>query len=230
MQENNNAFDKWADAYKKYSAEGIELMWPSETLVRLFKGDYVPGLNKQYPGKKVIDVGFGNGNNLIFLASLGLSLFGTEVHEEICESVLKKLSRIGYKADLCKGTNCSIPFPDDEFDFLVSWNVIHYEDNEQAIRNAIAEYKRVLKPGGRFFISTTGPEHKILKDSTTLGGHRYLIGRQDDFRQGQIYFYFDSPNYIHYYFSDYFKDVLVGRTHDFLFTEALDWFIVTGIK
>jgi ubiquinone/menaquinone biosynthesis C-methylase UbiE len=205
-------------------------MWPSETLVRLFKGNYVLGLEKDYTGKKIIDIGFGGGNNLIFLASLGLSLYGTEVREEICETVRKKLARLDYEADLRVGTNRQLPFQDNEFDFLVSWNVLHYEDNEQAIREAIAQYCRVLKPGGRIFISTTGPEHLILRDSKTLGGHRYHIGRGDDFRKGEVFFYFDAPNYIRHYFSEYFSDILVGRTQDFLFSETLDWFIITGVK
>lgn len=226
----NEAFLKWAAMSKKLAAEGIDLMWPSETLVRVFKGDYVPGLDKNYAGKKVIDVGFGNGNNIIFLASLGLRLHGSEVHEEICARVKDKLAKLDYEADLRVGTNRALPFPDNEFDFLVSWNVLHYEDNEAAIREAIQEYHRVLKPGGRFFISTTGPEHKILRDSTTLGGHRYRIGRDDDFRQGQVFFYFDTANYVQYYFSECFSNVLVGRTHDFLLTETLDWFIATGVK
>jgi len=76
----------------------------------------------------------------------------------------------------------------EEFDFLVSWNVIYYEDNEEAINEAIAKYHRVLKPGGRFFVSTAGPEDSILDNGITLGKHRYQIGYPDDFRQGQVFF------------------------------------------
>jgi len=88
----------------------------------------------------------------------------------------------------------------------------------------------VLKPGGRLLLSTTGPEHKILDGGETLGGHRYRIGRRDDFRTGEIHFFFDAPDYIHHYFGDAFRDVLVGRTHDRLFTATLDWWIVTAVK
>lgn len=226
----DNAFDKWAAFYSKAISEGSELMWPSETLVRLFKGSYVPGLTKNYQGRNVIEVGFGNGNNLIFLASLGLSLSGTEVDDKICQTVQSKMNRLGYEADLRVGDNRHLPFSDNRFDFLLSWNVIHYENNEEAINEAIAEYHRVLKPGGRFFLSTAGPEDSILNNSITLGTHRYQIGHPDDFRQGQVFFYFDAPNYIQYYFAKRFSELLVGRTHDFLFTKTADSFIVTGIK
>ncbi len=112
-----NAFEQWADAYKKGNAAGVELMWPSETLIRLFKGNYVPGLSKNYQGKKVIDVGFGNANNLIFLGSLGLNLSGTEVTAGICRDAQERLQTIGYKTDLKIGTNHKIPFKDNSFDF-----------------------------------------------------------------------------------------------------------------
>ncbi len=223
-------FKLWSSIHKTESEKGTDLVWPSETLVRLFKGNYIPNFDKNYAGKKVIDLGFGNGNNLTFLGTLGLSLYGIEVTKEICEIARKKLESLGYKCDLRVGTNRQIPFGDNEFDYLVSWNVIHYEDNEDKIRQAIKEYHRVLKPGGRFFISTTGPEHLILKNSKTLGAHRYFIGREDDFRKGQVFFYFDTPQSINYYFSEFFRDVLIGRTHDFLITETLDWFIVTGVR
>jgi hypothetical protein len=63
----------------------------------------------------------------------------------------------------------------------------------------------------------------------TLGGHRCRIGRQDDFRKGTVYFYFDAENYLQHYFSMAFDEVITGRTHDRLFTDTLDWFIVTGL-
>ncbi len=31
-------------------------------------------------------------------------------------------------------------------------------------------------------------------------------------------------------FDPHFKDVLIGRTRDHLYTETLDWFIITGVK
>src|SRR5262249_34122909 len=113
---------------------------------------------------------------------------------------------------------------------LVSWNVIHYENSAEAMAAAVREYRRVLKPGGRLFISTTGPEHKILLNPRTVGPHLYQILRPDDHRRGHIFFYFDDEMTIRSFFEPHFEEVLVGRTHDHLFTEILDLFIITGVK
>src|SRR3989338_5300608 len=94
------SFEKWTADYKKNEAGNIELGWPCETLVRLFKGAYIPVLDKNYQGKKLLEVGFGNGNNMQFLSTLGFDLAGTEVTEAICQIAPKKLSAKGYAADL----------------------------------------------------------------------------------------------------------------------------------
>lgn len=226
----DDPFVKWARAHRKLAESGRELLWPSETLIRLFKGPYLPSMSGNHRDKKVLDVGFGNGNNLIFLGSLGLDLYGTEVTQAIVDTGADRLATLGYQADLQVGTNRALPYESDTFDYLVSWNVVHYEDNERDIRAAIAEYARVLKPGGRLFLSTTGPDHKILLNSRSVGEHRYQIGRDDDFRKGQVFFYFDTKEVVHDYFSPSFSEVQVGRTYDHLLTETLDWFIVSAVK
>lgn len=218
----------WTTATKQLLAAGQALGYPSETLVRVVKGKYIPDVPRSFDGLRALDVGFGAGNNLRFLHSLGMQVAGTEISEEFCGEIRNRLSEDGIEADLRVGKNTALPFESASFDFLVSWNVIHYEDNEQAMIAAIREYARVLKPGGRLLLSTTGPEHKILDGGRTLGRHRYEIGRADDFRKGTVYFYFDAENYIRHYFGMAFDEVLTGRTHDRLFTETLDWFIVTG--
>ena len=116
------------------------------------------------------------------------------------------------------------------FDYIVSWNVIHYESTEENMMKAIKEYSRVLKPGGRIFVSTTGPENSILRDCNTLGNHLYEINRKDTFRKGEIYFYFDNEHYVKQYFGIYFGELQIGRSNTNLFTECLDWFLITGLK
>ena len=47
----NKMVSDWAEAYQFYSQTGGALSHPTETLIRLFKGDYVTGKKIEYQGK-----------------------------------------------------------------------------------------------------------------------------------------------------------------------------------
>ena len=112
----------------------------------------------------------------------------------------------------------------------MSWDVIHYEAIDDNIRLSIKEYQRVIKPGGRFLLSTVAPESSVLRGAKMIRLHSYRIERGDDFRKGEVFFCFDSPDYIKNYFSPLFRDVQVGRSTDVLFKETVDSFVATGVK
>ena len=221
-------FEKWSAFYTE--ADAKILRYPNEPLARIVKGHYIPGLVKDYAGKKVLDIGFGHGNNLLFLHTLGMVLYGIEVQSEICAVVGDRLKKHGIESDLRQGTNQQIPFPDQMFDFLVSWDVLHYESTEDHLRQALAEYYRVLKPGGRLFLSTVAPESSVLRQARIVGPHRYQLSRDDDFRKGTIFFCCDRPAYLQTYLEERFQRVLVGRATDALFAETYDSFVATAIR
>lgn len=145
--------EKYVDAFISsiivYDQEDRGLKYPSETLVRLFKGNYIPNLQKDKSGLKILDVGCGNGNNTVFFKSIGFDAYGVEIDQEIIDYLNKKFNTAG--VSFRQGLNSKLPFEDNTFDFLVSWNVIHYEGNHENILRALEEYKRVLKPSGRVF-------------------------------------------------------------------------------
>ncbi len=227
----SNPVNKWNEFYREAAKRGGVATWPSENLVRCFKARYFSWFKESYERNKVIDVGFGSGSNLMFCGSLGMEIYGVEIHGDICRQSTETLKELGYEADLRIGDNRHIPFPDNYFDYLISWDVIHYEGEEGYIAEAIAEYHRVLKPTGRFFLSTVAPDHSILENSKALGAHRYEINWGNDFRNGQVFFYFDSPKYIQFYFSKHFADVVVGRScSDYFGRIRYDAFLVTGLK
>lgn len=207
-------------------------LWPAENLVRMVRGRYIPGYDPAslQRGGQALDIGFGSGANLVFLASLGLTVSGVEIEATICTGVRDRLAAHGIEADLRVGTNQAIPFADESFDILVAWDVVHYAEDEEALFRTLAEYRRVLKPKGRFFIQTTGPENSILKDSLYLGNHRFQIGRADDFRRGSVFFYFNTKFDVEFYFRKYFADINVGNVSSDLFTQKDDSFVVTGVR
>ncbi|MGD9807282.1 MAG: methyltransferase domain-containing protein [Deferribacterales bacterium] len=220
----------WNTFYKRGQEANTNLSHPSETIIRMLKGDYIDGTIPQIEGKSILDVGCGIGNNTVFLNTLGMKVSGTEISEDICASVREKLEGLGLGTDIRVGKNTELPYDDNTFDYLLSWNVLHYEGNEAGVIKGIQEYMRVLKPGGRLLLSTTGPDHKIKSDCKLLGNHLFQIGRDKDIRKGQVHFFFDTKEYIRFYFEEYFRELQIGRIYDDLFGEVLDWFIVTGVK
>ncbi|SNZ03786.1 Methyltransferase domain-containing protein [Persephonella hydrogeniphila] len=222
------AVKDWTDFYTK-EVDKLKA-YPSEELIRIFKGEYVGKLPVK--NKKILDIGFGNGENFILYSELGMDIFGVEISDEICQQVYKHFSKYGIDIKLRTGSNTNIPFPDNFFDYIVSWNVIHYEDNEENLKKALNEYRRVLKPEGKLILSTVGEKHGIKKGGHYISKNIFLVQRKDDFRYGEKFFYFENENEIKKYFSIFFKDIKIGRTFQNLFNEdkIIDHFLVFAVK
>ena len=204
----------WVEYYRTAD----KLRFPSETLVRLLKGPYIEGMPKDLRGLKVLEVGCGSGNNMVMMNQLGMETYGTEIDESLF-----------WSNTIHVGTNTNLGGPDNHFDFLVSWNVLHYEVRESDIIKAIAEYARVLRPGGRLLLSTTGPLHPMRATALPFGGLRHKIALMNDFRCGTVQCFFEQDELREYFGRD-FLNVKVGRTMSNLFGHTLDWFIVTAVK
>jgi len=55
---------------------------------------------KERKGKKVLDLGFGSGNNLIHLLKAGFECYGCEISQSALELTKKRLSALALSADL----------------------------------------------------------------------------------------------------------------------------------
>ena len=84
----------WEDNLKLFPE--AKLRYPDENLVRLFSGKYVP-VHK--PPARVMDHGFGHGNNLWFLADKGYTCAGCEISENLIHDVEGLFSRLGKPVD-----------------------------------------------------------------------------------------------------------------------------------
>jgi len=75
-----------ADRYTRwYQADKATRVYPVEFVVRAFLGTY-PGLSMpkgHYRGKRVLDLGYGDGRNMPLLNDLGMKVHGVEISENI---------------------------------------------------------------------------------------------------------------------------------------------------
>jgi SAM-dependent methyltransferase len=97
-------------------------------------------------GKRVLEVGVGAGTDFIQFALAGAKVAGVDLTDEAVENVRHRLSVYGLEAESVQQCNAEkLPFPNDSFDLVWSWGVIHHAENMEAV---LAEIHRVTKPGG----------------------------------------------------------------------------------
>jgi len=142
---------------------GGDQWWKGNNVYHLLKGSVnpcrFPYFLKTYsqtlardPLKKLaIEVGCGGGILAEEIASAGFNLIGIDPAEKSLETARKHAKILNLKIDYQLGAGENIPFPDNHFDVLFCCDVLeHVRD----LPKCIAEFNRVLKPGGVFFFDT----------------------------------------------------------------------------
>jgi ubiquinone/menaquinone biosynthesis C-methylase UbiE len=114
------------------------------------------------PGGKVLDLGCGTGGMLFKLGQEYPNvelLAGIDASEDMLQLARIKLN--SYKnVDLQLGSVEKLPYPDENFDLIVSSGVIHYV---QDTARMIEETLRVLKPHGNILLTDMAKESMATK-------------------------------------------------------------------
>jgi SAM-dependent methyltransferase len=100
-------------------------------------------------GKRVLEVGVGAGTDHLHFARAGAVLSGVDLTDAATDITARRLEAEGFQSDLRTGDAEALPFPDDQFDVVYSWGVIHHTPGT---KQAAREILRVLRPGGRFCV------------------------------------------------------------------------------
>ncbi len=101
----------------------------------------------RFRGQDVLEVGIGAGTDFLQWARAGARAHGIDLTPEAVEHVRHRLSIYGLEAeDFQVGDSENLPYPDNKFDLVYSWGVIHHTpDTPKAFREIV----RVCKPGGK---------------------------------------------------------------------------------
>lgn len=102
---------------------------------------------KSFAGKRVLDVGCGNGYVLGKYATEGADVQGIDITETAIDLCRKRFEYQGLRGKFDVANAEELPFPDNTFDCVCSMGVLHHTPNTQ---RAVDQIYRVLKPGGRF--------------------------------------------------------------------------------
>lgn len=102
-------------------------------------------------GVKVLDVGCGNALILPFVLKKGAFYYGLDVAENLIEIARGRYAKEieEGKASLVVGEASKLPFADAEFDFVISFAVLHHLPSEEIRKKFFDEIWRVLRPRGK---------------------------------------------------------------------------------
>lgn len=108
------------------------------------------------PGEDVLEVAVGTGVQLVGLARANPSgrTVGLEPSEGMLRQARRRIDAAGVSdhVELVEGSALELPFAEESFDLLVNGYMLDLLPREE-IPRALAEFRRVLRPGGRLVLS-----------------------------------------------------------------------------
>jgi len=102
-----------------------------------------------WKGKRVLEVGCGQGADLSQFAAAGAETFGCDLTTKHCEVSRAFVRTMGGAADVVQASATSLPYESGSFDLVYSFGVLLLVEDLDA---AVAEIHRVLKPGGTVIV------------------------------------------------------------------------------
>jgi SAM-dependent methyltransferase len=147
-------------------------------------------------GKRLLDLGAGQGGMLLECLASGADAYGIEPGEDFHALASRRLEDAGYDARrLTLGVGEHLPYDDCSFDYVVSLQVLeHVRDPLPVLR----EIHRVLKPGGQCYLAAENylsffePHYRVawlpLLPKRIGAAYLRLIGRPDAFLLHHVFY------------------------------------------
>ncbi|MFH1364036.1 MAG: methyltransferase domain-containing protein [Candidatus Aenigmatarchaeota archaeon] len=180
---------------------------------------------KEMNVKNVLDVGFGTGRHVVFLAENGFDVHGIDVSERGKEITENKLNNKQLEADLKTADMHDLPYPDDSFDAIVAVHTIEHNTME-GLKKTISELKRVLKPNGILVTTLISRNDPRYGEGEELEPNTYI--KIDDPAESGVEHHFSDKNEIDELFSG-FRLIKIEEVEGFSTRRQIDcvhWEIV----
>ncbi|MBN9264683.1 MAG: methyltransferase domain-containing protein [Hyphomicrobium sp.] len=143
--------------------------WRSSELGRItdhIEEEVIVALVEPVFGKRVLDVGCGDGLLSARLAQEGAQIIGIDNDPRMLDAARRRAGGAKFRPTFVGGSAEALPFPDGLFDIVVAITVLCLlSDPEKAFR----EMSRVLRPGGRIVIGELG-RHSLWAAKRRVAG------------------------------------------------------------
>lgn len=133
---------------------------PEETPPKFYAEHLKPYefLMRKAAGKKILEVGCGDGYGAAYLAKAAGEVTAIDYEEEVILRAQKKYTLSNLSFLTMEAVN--LQFEDKSFDFICSFQVIEHIP-EDKLASYLSEIKRVLKDDGEFYVSTLNLDHNM---------------------------------------------------------------------
>lgn len=164
-------------------------------------------------GKRVLDVGCGEGGLVRLMAKAGARVTGIEVNPE--QLGRARAADAVADEDYIQGVGEDLPFGDGSVDVVVFFNSLHHVDVENQDQ-ALLEAARVLRPGGTLYVAeplAEGPHFEVMQPAHD---ETYVRAKADEalgrapahgFGRGRRFTYVNAVAYAGY---DVFRDRILA--------------------
>lgn len=171
--------DNIAD-YDKLYASGYDHMYPDLDLVRLERWYF-----SHAPGK-VLDYGFGTGENLLHFLRCGYAIEAIEGSKEALHLVQRKLERHPEWSDrvhvqMIEPEAVRLPYEDSIFDYVICMGVLSLLASRKRVELLLGEFIRVMRQDAKMIATIQGPGNLFFTQGRCVGDDVYeFTGRQGD--------------------------------------------------
>ncbi len=152
-------YERIARKYHSIHKNPQEIAWLLDRFLKMVKG------------KKVLDIGCGNGRDTKYMSEKGFDVTGID----LSSNMLKIAEKFAPKAKFYRMDMRKIGFKDKSFDGLWALSSFMHIPKSQAYQT-LEEFRRVLKDDGIMLVSVPeGKGEKFVKKESYEGGKNFLL-------------------------------------------------------